>query len=398
MKYLYLLGSVLRSHFGREQRKYTLSAMLMFFFSSFLMLFAASVMGSDVLFSNEEEDRANTTYNFYYGIGEEDENCIAVSEHIIDSLFSLNSNQIDAIDIRIIYEKADSEVKIGTKSINYIKFMPLFKENRDERLRFTVWNGKTFIYYDEPYSSKQNIAQGREITGQELENGDSVLVLPGGFGIDVGEKVNLFGTEFTVVGITLDDYVRIPSIFLESPSFTEGGVLYIIGSVDFDRKMTDETYNALNQAVYESTGKEIDHYKQNMLPADPTMAYTLFMGVLGTLIALFSVFGIYYPALRLCRDTMPMLSVLKLCGMRMPPVLGLLSLSLLACLAVSFVAASAVLILTEDIFSRSLLEYELKNMYFIFSAVIFLLVAAFAIAPPMLKMAKAQPSEEVYNG
>lgn len=396
MKYLYLLGSVLQSHFGREQRKYTLSAMLMFFFSSFLMLFAASVMGSDVLFSNEEEDRANTTYYFYCGVGEEDENCIAASEHIIDSLFSLNSNQIDAVDIRIIYEKA--EVKTETKSINNIKFMPLFKENRDERLRFTSWNGKNFIYYDEPYLSEQNIAQGREITGQELENGDSVIVLPEGFGIDVGEKVNLFGTEFTVVGITLDDYVRIPSIFLESPAFTEGGVLYIIGDVDFDMKMTDETYNALNQAVYESTGKEIDHYKQNMLPADPTMAYTLFMGVLGTLIALFSVFGIYYPALRLCRDTMPMLSVLKLCGMRILPVMGLLSLSLLACLAVSFGAASAVLIVTEDIFSRSLVEYELKNMYFIFSAIIFLLVAIFAIAPPMIKMAKAQPSEEVDNG
>ena len=348
MKYLYLLCSVLQSHFGREQRKYTLSAMLMFFFSSFLMLFAASVMGSDVLFSNEEEDRANTTYYFYCGVGEEDENCIAVSERIIDSLFSLNSNQIDAIDIHIIYEKA--EIKTETKSINNIKFMPLFKENRDERLRFTSWNGKTFIYYDEPYLSEQNIAQGREITGQELENGDSVIVLPEGFGVEVGEKVNLFGTEFTVVGITLDDYVRIPSIFLESSAFTKGGVLYIIGNVDFDRKMTDETYNVLNQAVYGSTGKEIDHYKQNMLPADPTMAYTLFMGVLGTLIALFSVFGIYYPALRLCRDTMPMLSVLKLCGMRMLPVLGLLSLSLLACLAVSFGAASAVLILTEDIF------------------------------------------------
>lgn len=83
---------------------------------------------------------------------------------------------------------------------------------------------------------------------------------------------------------------------------------------------------------------------------------------------------------------------------KMLSALGLLVLSLLTCFAVSFGAAPAVLILTEDIFSRSLLEYELKNVYFGFSTIIFILVAGVAVAPPIIKMAKAQPSEEVENG
>lgn len=42
--------------------------------------------------------------------------------------------------------------------------------------------------------------------------------------------------------------------------------------------------------------------------------------------------------------------------------------------------------------------YELKNVYFGFCAIIFILVAGVAVAPPIIKMAKAQPSEEVENG
>lgn len=398
MKYLYLLGSVLRSRLDKEQRKYTLSAMLMFFFSSFLMLFAASVMGSDILFSNEDEDWANTSYVFYAGNKEYDRETVAASEYVINSLFSLNSNKIDFIDISI-YNDSDTTEKIGTTRISNIEFMPVLKENGDERLRFNTWIGRsTLKNYHTPYPSEQNIAEGREITKRELEAGERVIVLPESCGVKSGEKINLFGEEFTVVGTTLDAYARIPSSFLESAAFENTGILYRITQVDFDKQMTNETYKAFNQAVYQSSGKEIGHYKRHALPSDPKIAYKLYMGILGTVIALFSVFGIYYPTLRLCRETMPMLSGLKLCGMRMLPALGLLALSLLACFAVSFGAASAVLILTEDIFSRSLLEYELKNLYFSFSAIIFILVAAFAVAPPIIKMAKTQPSEEVENG
>ncbi|MDE7281719.1 MAG: hypothetical protein K2N36_08275, partial [Ruminiclostridium sp.] len=152
-------------------------------------------------------------------------------------------------------------------------------------------------------------------------------------------------------------------------------------------------YGILKQAVYESTGKEIQSYRGRSLPADSEVFFSVFMGLLGTIIALFSVFGIYYPTLRLCKETMPALSVFKMCGMKMRPVFGLLALSVLICYAVSYGLASAVIISTEGIFSNLITEYELKKMYFGFSAFLFIAVAAAAIAPQMIKMAKSQPAE-----
>lgn len=399
MKYLYLLGSILRSHFNKEQRKYTISAMLMFFFSSFLMLFAASVMGSDFLFSNEEEEIANTTYYFFRKKGDDEKDKIAASEYVINAIYAIDSNQIDHIDVHIS-NMADSNEKIGTKNAQTVELMPILKGSCDERLRFSFWLGPNSLgSYNAPYHSEQNIIDGREITPEEIEEGEYVIVLPEDYGIKAGEEIRLLGEKYTVAGITSDSYARIPAAFLESPKFEEGGFSSEIYMVDFDKPMKDETYDAINQAVFESTGKEVDHYEKHPpLPGEPTMAFLLLMGVLGTVIALFSIFGIYYPTLRLCKETMPMLSVLKLCGMRMLPVLGLLVLSILACFGVSFGLASGVLILTEDIFSRSLVEYGVKGLYFSVSAIIFVLVAAVAIAPPMIKMAKSQPSEEEENG
>ncbi len=397
MKYLYLLGSILRSHFNKEQRKYTISAMLMFFFSSFLMLFAASVMGSDVLLT-EEEEMANNTYIFYMKDKEEQRAKTAVSEYVIDALFSLNSNKVNFINIFVDNQSMINE-KIGTKAIRDMSFMPVLKGSGDERLKFNFLAGKTLSGVQIPYHSEQNIIDGREITPQELEGGEYVIVLPKEYGVKSGEKVQLLGKEYTVVGLTFDSYARIPSAVLESSDFKEAGIFYIINELNFDRFMTDETYKTFNQAVYKSTGTEIHHYAKYQVSSDePKMAFLIFMGIFGTVIALFSIFGIYYPTLRLCKETTPMLSVLKLCGMRMLPVLGLLVLSVLACFAVSFGLASGVLILTEDIFSRSLVEYGVRGLYFSVSAIIFVLVAAVAIAPPMIKMAKSQPSEEAENG
>lgn len=392
MKYLYLLGSVLRSRFDKEQRKYTLCAMLMFFFSSFLMLFAASTLGSDVLWTKKEEDEVNTTYMFYVEKGIGDDNRAPITEHILDTLFSLESNGIDRINIDIVCNEG-SDDKLGVRATD-VEPMPVFKSSFDGRLAI-----RTF-YHKLPsralYQHKQHIIKGREISQQDIEEDKAVIVLPEFCGVGVGETARLSGEEFEVVGITSDSYVRFPSSFLDRSTLKENTGLYcVINDVDFDTPMTDETYEAVSEALYQSTGKEIDRYEQYTLSGDPIMAYTLMMGIFGTIIALFSVFGIYYPTLRLCRETMPMLSVLKLCGMKMLPSLGLLVLSVAACYFVSFGLASVVLTVTESVFSQILNEYELKGMYYGFSAVIFILVAVVAIAPPMIQMAKSRPSEEV---
>lgn len=403
MKYLYLLGSVLRGHFDKNRRRFTLSAMLMFFFSSFLMLFVASVMGSDILWSNEEEERADTTYTFYTSDNSGryvDRELAGASEHLFDTLFSLESNSIDKISV-FIFNDSDSSEKIGKKTIQDISIMPVFKENYGENLilTFVIRNSSNWAseYHFVPYPHKQNIKEGSEITYQELEEGKNVIVLPEDCGVKAGEMVTLFGEDFLVVGITTDGFTRVPSSFLEKLTFEGDELKYLIREIDFDKQMTGETYKALNKAVYESTGKEITFYEKDLQGGDAKWVFALYMGILGTVIALFSVFGIYYPTLRLCRETMPMISVFKLCGMRMLSVLGLLVMSVLVCYAVSFGLAWVVLILTEGVFSSCLMKYELKDIYFSYSALLFILVAVVAIAPPMIKMAKSQPAEEVEN-
>lgn len=393
MKYLYLFGSVLRGHFDKNRRRFTLSAMLMFFFSSFLMLFIASVIGSDILFSNEEEDWARTAYVFLTVDKNGKEVCIDANEHIFDELFSLKSNGIDCISVSMTNLFEGSE-KIGNKSANEIVIMPVMKEDYGECMLFDFWIGyDNPCYYRIPCPTDQNITDGMEITIQQLENEEYVIVLPEKWGVKVGESVTLSGESFSVVGTTADDFARIPYYVLEKLALASDEFNYRILEINFKKPLDSKTYEILKQAVYESTGKELTRYEGRSLPGDPEIYYSVFMGVLGAIIALFCIFGIYYPTLRLCKETMPTLSVFKMCGMKMRPVFGLLALSVLICYAVSYGLASAVIISTEGIFSNLITEYELKKMYFGFSAFLFIAVAAIAIAPQMIKMAKSQPAE-----
>ena len=177
MKYLYLLGSVLRSHFDRNRRGFTISVILMFFFSSFLMLFAASVLGSSVLWSESEIDQTDTTYYFYMHEKHSngtyyDREAVEAGEYIFDMLFSLDSNSIDFISVHI-FNDSNSLDKLGKKPIQDIGIMPVLREDRGNKLLFDtwVWND-TLASYKTPYQAEQNIKEGMEITSQQLDNKD----------------------------------------------------------------------------------------------------------------------------------------------------------------------------------------------------------------------------------
>ncbi|MDE6724119.1 MAG: hypothetical protein K2J79_00790 [Ruminiclostridium sp.] len=301
MKYLYLLGSVIRGHFDKNRRKFTLSAMLMFFFSSFLMLFITSVIGSDFLFSNEEEDWARTDYAFFTVDKNGKEVCIDANGYIFDELFSLKSNGIDCISVSMTNFFEGSE-KIGNKSANEIFIMPVMKEDYGERMLFDFWIGyDNPCYYRTPCPTDQNITDGTEITIQQLENEEYVIVLPEKWDVKVGERVTLSGESFSVVGTTADDFARIPYYVLEKLALDSDEFNYRILEINFKKPLDNKTYEILKQAVYESTGKELTHYEGRSLPPDSEAFYTVFMGVLGAIIALFCIFGIYYPTLRLCK-------------------------------------------------------------------------------------------------
>ena len=396
MKYLYLLCSVIRGHFDKNRRKFTFSAMLMFFFSSFLMLFITSVIGSDILFSNEEEDWERTAYVFYTVDKNGKEVFIDANQHIFDELFSLKSNGIDCISVSA-ENCFDGGEKIGNKSANEFVIMPVMKEDYGERMLFDFWIGHDALsYYRTPCSADQNITEGAEITLQQLENEEYVIVLPEKWGVKVGEMVTISGEIFSVVGTTADDFARMPSYALEKLALDPDKFTYQIREINFKKPLDNKTYEILKKAVYESTGKELTRYEGRSLPVDAEVVYSVFMAVLGGIIALFCIFGIYYPTLRICRETSPTLSVFKMCGMKMLPIFGLLSLSVLICYGISFGLASWVIISAEGVFSSLITEYELKKLYFGFSAFLFIAVAAAALAPQMIKMAKSQPAEAEY--
>lgn len=384
MKYLYLLLSVFRSWFTK-QWKLTLSVMLMFFFSALVMIFTAAVIGNDFLWTLEEEAWASKTYYFYTN---SDRSSIILSETVLDTIYSSTSNSVDRIEAQFT-TFAD---KLGEKENAPIALMPVFKEDRKEEIWCDFSLGRTGI--GEFYNSEQNIKEGREISSQDIENENRVVILPDAYGIGVGENITLFGEQFTVIGITSDEYGRIYSSFLENSALINKKYECSIWSIEFDKPMTDETYKVLNNIVYEIMGTEI-YYIQPVLSGQPKILYTVFMTVLGGIVAVFTLCGIYYPTLRLCKETMPMLFALKLCGMKTLPSFGLLFISTLTCLAASFGLSSLTLILSEDFFAKVLSFFELRGLFFGLSAIIFIIATVAAMFPPLIKMAKSQPAQEV---
>lgn len=388
MKYLYLLLSVFKSWFTKQWRL-TLSVMLMFFFSAFVMLFTATVIGNDFLWTLEEETWASKTYYFYTSsdriVGSE----LIFGENILYSLYSSASNSIERIEAELtVY--AD---KLGEKENAGIVLMPVYKESYGENIYCVMWagnGGKSDFYH-----SEQNVKEGRGIGSQDIENENKVVILPEGYGVEIGESITLFGEQFVVIGITSDEYGRIAGLFTENAALLNENCECIIRYVEFDKPMTDETYQALNKAVYETMGTQTVVYSQPELSDDPQIVYTVFMAVLGVIVAIFTMCGIYYPALRLCKETMPMLFTLKLCGMRILSSFGLLFISMLVCLALSFGLSSLTLLLSKDFFAGILSAFELRSLFFGLSAIVFTLVTVVAMLPPILKMAKMQPAEEV---
>ena len=388
MKYLKLLFSVFRSWFKRN-RKFTVSVMLMFSLSAFVMLFTATVIGNIFLWTYEEEVWASKTYSFYTENNFYDINRIILSDTILDALYSSESNSIDRIEADITI-KAD---KIKDTENVPIAVMPILKREYSDKiwcLMRTGVTGKADFYHIE-----QNIKEGREIKQEDIEENKNVIVMPENYGVEIGENVILFGKEFLVVGITTDEYARLGSFFMEKNALTDEDSQYVIRNIEFNKPMTDETYTLLNEAVKKAMGKEIINYRQPQLSDEPKTVYTIFMLILGVVVAIFTVCGIYYPTLQLCKETIPMLSVLKLCGMRTIPSFGLLFISVFVCLAASFGFSSLMLILSESFFTKYLSAFELRGLYFVISAVVFALVTVIAMLPPLIKMAKMQPAEEV---
>lgn len=397
MKYLFLLGSVLRSWFTK-QRKFVISAMLMFFFSSILMLFAAASLGNEVLFTREEEAEVAGWFCSYTSEELVSENLIPANDHILDTLFSSKSNSIVSIEMYIA-NVSNEKVTTSTKENSTLEIMPIYKKAYDDKnFMIELWGEKMssdFMIGGYFYSPQQKIKEGSEITEQDIEEGNNVIVLPEKYGARVGETITLFGDEFSVVGITKEEYAIIPSCFLDKFSLNGDKLLYLISVIHFNEPITEETFQALNQAIYDTTGKEIAAIDGLELPDTPKLAYIVLMTILGGIIAVFSIFGIYYPTLRLCKETLPFISVLKLCGMRIIPCYGLMLLPVFICLSVSFGLASVVLILSQNIFEECLRSFDIRGLFFGMSAFVFIVTAIIAMTPPLLKVAKSQPAEEV---
>ncbi len=389
MKYLFLLLSVFKSWFVKN-RKFTVSVMLMFTLSAFAMLFTATVVGNEFLWSSEEENKAAATFYFYTEQNSADKDRLVLSENILDAVSSSESNDIDRVEVDIEVT-AD---KIYDKENISLYVMPVYKNDYTNKIWVIMGNGSSKIA--ELYNSDQHIISGTGISAENLDAKEKVIVLPEKYGVETGDSVFIFGGEFRVVGITSDKYARISSYFIEQDAVSGGGTLCAVNSFEFDRPMTDETYNLISDAVKRTYGEDKTLSFQKMeLSDEPNTIYIVFMSIIGAVVAIFTISGIYYPAIQLCKETTPMLSVFKLCGMRTAPAFGLLFISMYFCLAISFGIASLMLIFSRKILAGIISSFDIRGIFFILSVAIYILVTFAAMLPPIMKLAKSQPIEEV---
>lgn len=393
MKFLHLLGSVYRDWFSpRKDLKFTACVMLMFFISSFLFLYIAASMGRDILWNSEQEYSASLCVNT---LG-------FPSESAINALTSLSDNkptniQVDAtITIQKLNDKENIEQKI----------LPIYSSSVDTSALSCTYSVGGLVY-DMAYTKLPEITDGRGITDSDIKNESKVIALPENLGAEVGDKITLCNEPLEVVGLCSGAFAMAASSVLDkfatqfaneqyivaydtwSTSFS-----YIIGnvnSVQFESPVTDEQISAISSNAGENFNVE-----KAELPTGYEFLYLVTMAILGPLIALFAVVCIYYSALRLCAGTMPLLSLLKLVGMRPRRSFFILFIPLMSCLAVSFGAACGVIFLTSDFFSQMLVRYELHSISFAVTAVIMLLAVLIAMLPPILKMARSQPVQNKY--
>lgn len=397
MKFLHLLLLLLQNWYTK-QIKFVIPVAIMFYLSSFLIIFAATYMGTDIRVTAEQEaffKNGYLVYAKYY-------RSAVFTDVLMEDLSFSSSNSVRKVRINadITISDIDSDENVT------VRVMPVLNREYEAEMLFLTGNLYT------PYTSEQHIKYGREITTEDIETKNNVIILPEYLKVPVGDTVTIMSEDFQVIGTTDDVFARLPSSVMEKYALKKyfsyvqaveignmsevGGVNYDMFVIELDKPMTQETEVIFNESLKKTMDVDTGNYSQ---PPDETdgrnAIFTLTIFIVGGIIAIFAFSSIYYAIIRLCAETLPFLSTLKLCGMRPRKTATLLFLSVVGCLAVPFSIASATILATADIIAEYLDSYSVSGLYFAVSAAILALAALIAMLPPIIRIAATQPIKEV---
>ncbi|MFT3951711.1 MAG: ABC transporter permease [Oscillospiraceae bacterium] len=196
MKKLFILRSILKDWFT-TQLPYTAAVVVTLVFSFLALFFVAEKVATENLSSLEWE---NVWYNeIIVNLGMDGEELPAFDpSFMLDDAFYEKYLQIDLpplTDFQTIwgyckYTEKNSEKLAGTDFCQ-LKAFPLFAPS-EQAYYEPIKNALKYQY---------DIIQGRDITAEELESKNRVVVAPEGYALAVGDKITMSGMEFEVVGL-----------------------------------------------------------------------------------------------------------------------------------------------------------------------------------------------------
>lgn len=398
MKFLFLLGSVFRDWFT-VRLKFTLCVLVIFSLSSFVMTFAASLLGGSILWTDDEIAEMLRRYEI-----SNDTDSINISDSFINIVSASEKGNIDYLAI----EARGVLLGVGDNQYTQIGLLPCFEETDTNRelLELTELNvtDDGGSYYS--ITDRCAVSEGRDITDEDCINTAYAVVAPKSLGFGLGGKINLAGCELKVIGLSDGDWLKIPSSTLSeiaglhSEWVNVGTDAYVINKliceynttgINFKNPISNKSRAEIENAVIEQTGAAVS-FTQFVVPDNGLQsAFVMLEAIFGTIIAIFSILCVYNVAVRLCGSTMPMMSLLKLCGMKSKKVSLILFIALFSCLAACYGLACLAVVVTEPIFQSFLLEYVVRDICFIVSAVIMALTALIAILPQIFKLSRAKP-------
>ena len=412
MKFLSLLGAVYADWFT-VRKKFTLSVALIFFLTSFVMTFTASLTGGTVLWTDPEIDMMLHWYQFY------DNTLPRPTENDYNKAYT-----VSFIDIFSAVEKGNLAsanvdgygylIDAGSDKYTFISVFPYFSdtENRRDFLSHTnipeADGVDTVPYYDVLDSCI--LTDGRLINNDDFNNAAHVIVLPESIGLEVGDTVNFSFCDLEVVGLTSANRAEMPATTLEEVfnDYRQWGDVsndphvimqrdscgYGVSGITVNRYPISEEHRlAIQEEVRKDTGIENFVFLQFTPPSnDLEYAYIMIEGIYGTVVAIFSVLCVYNAALRLCAGTMPMMQLFKLCGMKREKVILILSVSLFSLLAVCFALACLAIAATKPLIQSITTEYVVRELCFIVSALLMTAASLIALLPRIVKLAGSKVS------
>ena len=412
MKFLSLLGAVYADWFT-VRKKFTLCVALIFFLTSFVMTFTASLTGGSVFWTDPEIDIMLHWYQFY-------DNTISYLERtpygktfaisFIDNFSAVEKGNLASASL-----KGDGYlIDAGDDKYTYINVLPYFAETegrRDFLSHTSIYEAdgvNKLFYYD--ILDGYTLADGRLINDDDFNSAAHVIVLPESLGLKVGDTVNFSFCDLEVVGLTSKNRAEMPATTFEEianyysqwtdvsndpytsrQTYTCG---YGVDDVTVNRyPISEQNRLAIQEGVRSDTGIDDFVFLQFTPPSnDLEYAYIMIEGIYGTVVAIFSVLCVYNVALRLCASTMPMMQLFKLCGMKRGKVILILSVSLFSLLAVCFALACLAIVATKPLIQSITTEYVVRELCFIISALLMTAASLIALLPRIVRLAGSKVS------